>query len=136
MNELETEQLSEELRQFKEEKEKIRKLVGQIGGKKSMRYEKHVTAFLGIVMVILFVLDLCRHFLHMNVPFPPMFSIEVAVMLVSVKLLWMVHGQTKVEHFQFWILNSIEFRLNELSHDINKIQNQLKEQADKTGDTP
>lgn len=34
----------------------------------------------------------------------------------------MIHNkQTKVEHFQFWILNSIEFRLNNLSREMNEI---------------
>lgn len=126
MSELDTKQLTEELHQFKEEKEKIRKLVGMIGGKSSVKHEKYITKFFVVLMVVLFAFDVCRHFLHMNVPLPPLFSIEVAVMLVSVKLIWMVNSQTKVEHFQFWILNSIEFRLNEMSKDIKKIQDHLK----------
>jgi len=127
MSELDTKQLTEELRQFKEEKEKIRKLVGQIGGKSLLKREKYVTRFFVILIVVLFGLDVCRHFMHMNIPLPPLFSLEVAVMLVSVKLIWMVHSQTKVEHFQFWILNSIEYRLNDMSKDIKKIQDDLKQ---------
>ena len=127
MSELDTKQLTEELRQFKEEKEKIRKLVGQIGGKSFLKREKYVTSFFVVLIVVLFCFDICRHFLHMNISLPPLFSLEIAVMLVLVKLIWMVHSQTKVEHFQFWILNSIEYRLNDMSKDIKKIQDDLKQ---------
>ena len=33
----------------------------------------------------------------------------------------MINKQTKVEHFQFWILNSIEFRLNELAKQVKAL---------------
>jgi hypothetical protein len=39
----------------------------------------------------------------------------------------MMHKQIKVEHFQFWILNSIEFRLNDVSKRMSKIEKMLKE---------
>ncbi len=61
-----------------------------------------------------------------------MFSIEIGVLLVSLKIIWMMHKQTKVEHFQFWILNSIEFRLNDMSKKIEKIRKELKDQIKKT----
>ena len=48
--------------------------------------------------------------------------VELGILLVSVKIVWMIHKQTKVEHFQFWILNSIEFRLNDLSNRLRSIE--------------
>jgi hypothetical protein len=119
----ETAALAEELRHFKAEKEKIRKLVGQVGGARSAKTEKIVTIVFIVVMVALFLLDVMRHVLHIPTPLPPLFSLEIGVLLVSVKIIWMIQKQSKVEHFQFWILNSIEFRLNALSkqiHEINK----------------
>ena len=44
--------------------------------------------------------------------------LEVAVLLVSLKIIWMIHKQSKVDHFQFWILNSIEFQMNMLTRRI------------------
>ena len=41
---------------------------------------------------------------------------------MSIKIIWMVHNQTRVEHFQFWMLNAIEFRINELARDLRNIE--------------
>ncbi len=38
---------------------------------------------------------------------------------------WMIHKQARVEHFQFWILNSIEFRLNDVSKKLSRIEEQM-----------
>ncbi|RKZ03604.1 hypothetical protein DRQ21_05260 [Candidatus Fermentibacteria bacterium] len=69
-----------------------------------------------------------RHALHLNIDFiPEMFSVEIAVLLVSIKILWMVHRQQKVEHFQFWILNTIEYQMNSTAVKIRRIEKTLEE---------
>jgi len=35
----------------------------------------------------------------------------------------------KMDHFQFWILNSIEFRINSLSGKVNLLEKRLKPPA-------
>jgi hypothetical protein len=117
--------LIEELEQFRKEKERIRRLVGQIGGKHSQRKDHIVNVVFIIAMVALFVLDLLRHLFHIDVPLPQMFSIELAVLLVSIKIIWMIHRGTKVEHFQFWVLNSIEFRLNDVTKKLREIDKKI-----------
>ena len=117
--------LMKELEQFRKEKARIRQLVGQIGGKHSQKHD-HIINFIFIVaMVVLFSLDLLRHLFHIDVPLPQMFSIELAVLLVSIKIIWMIHKSTKVEHFQFWVLNSIEFRLNEVAKRLREIDKKI-----------
>lgn len=122
---LDPQALLEELEQFRKEKERIRILVGQIGGKHSQKKDHIINILFIIAMIALFSLDLVRHMFHINVPLPQMFSIELAVLLVSIKIIWMIHRGTKVEHFQFWVLNSIEFRLNDLSKHIHEIEKKL-----------
>jgi hypothetical protein len=117
--------LLEELEQFRKEKERIRMLVGQIGGKHSQRRDHCINISFIAAMVILFCLDLLRHLFHIELPLPQMFSVELAVLLVSIKIIWMIHKGTKVEHFQFWVLNSIEFRLNDVSKHIREIEKKL-----------
>ena len=117
--------LEEELAQFRAEKEKIRMLLGQIGGKDAIKKEKFINGIFIIAIVILFVLDIMRHLLHIDVPLPPLFSIEIGILFVSIKIIWMMHKSTKVEHFQFWILNSIEFRINDVTRRIKKIENEI-----------
>lgn len=122
---IDQEALLEELEQFRKEKERIRMLVGQIGGKHSQKHDQYMNVGFITAMVILFLLDILRHVFHINVPLPQMFSIELAVLLVSIKIIWMIHKGTKVEHFQFWVLNSIEFRLNDLSKHLREIEKKL-----------
>ena len=111
-----------ELEQFREEKEKIRALVGQIGGVASNRRDRILNIFFLTAIALLFAVDVLRHALGFEMPLPPIFSIELGVLLVSVKIIWMIHKQARVEHFQFWILNSIEFRLNEITKAIHRLE--------------
>lgn len=120
--------LLEELEQFRKEKERIRMLVGQIGGKHSQKHDQYMNIGFIIALIVLFLLDILRHVFHINVPLPQMFSIELAVLLVSIKIIWMIHKGTKVEHFQFWVLNSIEFRLNDVSKHIHEIEKKLSDE--------
>ena len=107
--------LVEEIEHFTKEKERIRQLVGQIGGKQSQKRNKIINIVFIVAVALLFIFDLTRHMLHFEVPLPQLFSLEIAILLVSVKIIWMIHRSDRVEHFQFWVLNSIEFRLNDLA---------------------
>ncbi len=120
-----TQALQDELEQFRKEKEQIKRLVGQIGGAKSNRRDEVFNVIFMALIFAMFVVDVLRHVFHIDVPLPPLFSLELGVLLVSVKIIWMIHKQTKVEHFQFWILNSIEFRLNELGRRLRSIEDSL-----------
>jgi hypothetical protein len=120
-------ELTEELKQFQEEKEKIRIIVGQIGGTGSPKRDKAVTTVFVVLLLLLFAADVSRHILGISVPLPPLFSIEVGVLLVSIKIIWMLHNQTRIEHFQFWILNSIEFRIDQMSNRLRNIESQFRE---------
>ena len=52
MNDQNYEELKEQLEQYKEEKERVRKIVGQIGGRKGLHYQK-VTNQIFLLVVIL-----------------------------------------------------------------------------------
>lgn len=125
MDTSETMSLQEELDNFRKEKEKIRTLVGQIGGARSAKYDKAINfIFIGSIAA-LFAFDIIRHSFNIAIPLPQLFSIELGLLLVSIKIIWMIYKQMKVEHFQFWILNSIEFRLNDLSKQVRQIKEKL-----------
>lgn len=120
-----SEELAEELRQFQEEKEKIRSIIGQIGGASSAKRQKVITGFFVFTLLVLFVLDVARHLLEIPVPLPPLFSIEIGILLISIKIIMMIQKQTRVEHFEFWILNSIEFRVDQMSNRLRSVENHL-----------
>ncbi len=120
--------LREELEQFRQEKEKIRKLVGAIGGSQAENRDKVINTVFVVFVVLLLMLDLVRHFFHVITFLPPLFSVELGVMMVSIKIIWMINKSTKVEHFQFWILNSIEFRLNDVVKRLRSIEQKLEQE--------
>lgn len=126
MTDSESMSLQEDLESFQREKEKIRNFVGRIGGARSAGFDKVVNVVFICAIAALFILDILRHTFHLPIPLPPLFSLELGMLLVSIKIIWMIYKQMKVEHFQFWILNSIEFRLNDLSKQIRQIQEKLK----------
>ncbi len=118
--------LEEELRSYREEKEKIRNILGQIGGEEDRRRDRWINIFFISLLVLLFTVDILRHFVQGLQNLPSMISLEIAVLLVSLKIIWMIHKQAKVEHFQFWILNSIEFRLNEVTKRLRELDEKGK----------
>ena len=121
-----TEALTEELEHFRQEKEKVRKLVGQIGGKANAKRDRVINVLFVIAIIALFSIDFLRHLFGLSIPLAPLLSIELGLLLVSIKIIWMIHLEMKVEHFQFWILNSIEFRLNDISKRMRQIEEHLK----------
>ncbi len=126
MEELDPIKLKAELDQFKKEKEKIRKLMGQIGGKNAEKKDRQVNVFFIIAISALALNDLLHQVFGMPTVIPTFFSLEIAVLLVSVKIIWMMHKATKVEHFQFWILNSIEFRLNDMAKQLRTLDKTIE----------
>ncbi len=118
-------QLQKELNQYKKEKDTIKNIIGQIGGVQSRKRDKVVNIIFISLIVILFGCDAAKHLFHINTPIPSMFSLEIGVLLVSLKIIWMMHTQSKVDHFQFWILNSIEFRLNDIAKKVKDMSKKI-----------
>ena len=122
MEDLDPVKLKAELDQFKKEKEKIRQLMGQIGGKEQAERDKWINIGFMIAIALLATNDILHHIWGIHVPINTEFSLVIAILLVSMKIIWMMHKSTKVEHFQFWILNSIEFRLNDVAKQLRNLE--------------
>lgn len=120
------EELEAQLKEYREERERIKQFLGNIGGGSDIKRDKVMNWIFMISIIILFGFDILRYTLHLNIPLPPLISLEIGILLVSLKIVWMIHRQSKVDHFQFWILNSIEFRINNLAHQINEMQKELE----------
>lgn len=127
MEDLDPIKLKAELDNFKREKEKIRQLMGQIGGKEQAERDKWVNTVFIIAIALLALNDVLHHIWHIRVPIDTEFSLVIAILLVSMKIIWMMHKSTKVEHFQFWILNSIEFRLNDVAKQLRNLEKTVTE---------
>jgi hypothetical protein len=115
--------LREELEHYRREKETVRKLIGSIEGQSSKKVDRTVNIAFIVLVVMLFAVDFARNLIPLRIHgIPDMMFLEVAVLLVSVKIIWMIHRQARVEHFQFWILNSIEFQMTSMARRMGDIE--------------
>ena len=112
-------ELIRELEEFKRDKERIKNILGALGGTVSHRKEKIINMLFLCVVLVFFTLEVTTHFL------PPLVSLEIGLLFLSVKIVWMMYNASKVSHFQFWILNSIEFRVNQLDKKMNDIGSKI-----------
>jgi len=120
--------MQDEIDQHQDEKESVRKILGQIGGKNTRGRERLINIVFASLVIMLFSFDVMRHALSIRIDYiPELFSMEIALLLVSMKIIWMIHKQQKVEHFQFWILNTIEYQMNNTAVRIRNIEKMLEE---------
>lgn len=114
----EAQQLKEELNEFQKEKERIRNIVGQIGGTNNSQH-KIVNIIFLILIIILLVLGVVLQKISLFL------TIEVAILLGIFKIIWMFYEAQRANHFQFWIMNSLEYRINEVDRRLKKIEKLL-----------
>ena len=112
-------ELIKELEEYRRERDRIRTMLGSIGGNKYSKIDTIMNILFLAIIAVLFILEMTTHFLPTNI------SLEIGILLVSIKIVWMIHSQQKVYHFQFWILNTIEFRQNELIKRIEKMEQDI-----------
>ena len=115
-------QLEAEIKQFEKEKAEIKALIGNIGGKTYSNRDNIINFIFLAIIITLFTLEITTHWL------PEYISLEISVLLVSIKIVWMIHSQHKYNHFIFWILNTIEYRVNDVGKRVQKMEKLLNEQ--------
>lgn len=121
----EAQQLKEELNEFQKEKERIRNIVGQIGGTNNSQH-KIVNIIFLILIIILLVLGVVLQKISLFL------TIEVAILLGIFKIIWMFYEAQRANHFQFWIMNSLEYRINEVDRRLKKIEKLLTKENGET----
>lgn len=115
--ERELEDLRKELESFQGEKERVRQIIGSIGGVPKF-HSKLFNWILITATAICMIISLTVHNLSVR-----LLMIELASAAVSVKIIYLMHCQMRVNHFQVWVMSSIEWRLTELSKKINNSDN-------------
>ena len=117
-------QLKEDLNDFLKEKEELREVIGKIGGNNNSQAKIVTTLFVGIVLVI-FVAGIVLKQLS------PMTTLLLLILILGFTIIWMQQQTQKSMHFQFWILNSIEIRINELDKKQKKLEKMIGELENK-----
>lgn len=99
--------LKHELEHFQQEKERVRAIIGKIGGVPKFRTKLINAIFILVIAVSVVVSIIGGEKLRL-------LMIELATVTLSLKIIYLIHCQMRVNHFKFWILSSIEWRLNEM----------------------
>lgn len=115
-NEMENEidDLRQELEHFQQEKERVRKILGKIGGVPAFNVKILNTTFIILIAVSLVISVIAGEKIRL-------LMIEFATVALSVKIIFLIHRQMKMNHFEFWILSSLEWRVNEISKQIKQL---------------
>lgn len=112
--------LKEELEKFKLEKERVRAIVGKIGGIPAVQ-----TKVLNIVFTVSIVA-----FLLISVVAVEKYRLvmlELTLVALSLKIVFLIHLQSKVNHFQLWVMSAIEWRMNEMMKIVKSIAKERRQ---------
>ena len=109
--------LRQSLEHFEKEKERVRAIIGKIGGVPRFRTKLINAVFIAAILVagVISVVGGDKWRLLM---------VELTTVLLSVKIIYMIHVQMRVNHFKFWILSAIEWRINEMMAEIKILKKQ------------
>ena len=105
---------------FQSEKDRLKGIVGEIGGKNNAQH-KIVSLIFAILIIVLLVLGVALQKISLFL------TLEIVVLLGIFKVLWMFYEVQRSIHFQFWLLNSLEFRINDVDKRMKKIEKLLRE---------
>jgi len=107
--------LKQALENFEQEKERVRLIIGKIGGIPSFHTKLINVAFIAIIIgagvISIFGDEKLR-----------LLMVELTTVMLSVKIIYMIHIQMRVNHFKFWILSAIEWRINEMMAEIRQLK--------------
>jgi ABC-type multidrug transport system fused ATPase/permease subunit len=109
--------LKSELEHFEQEKERVRAIIGKIGGVPQFRTRLINILFIVIIIIAGGISIFSGEKLRL-------LMVELTTVMLSVKIIYMIHIQTRVNHFKFWILSAIEWRINEMMTLIKQIKQQ------------
>jgi hypothetical protein len=107
--------LREELEHFQQEKERVRAIIGQIGGVPKFRTKLVNAIFIAVIVTSVIISVLAGEKLRL-------LMIELATVTLSLKIIYLIHCQMRINHFKFWILSSIEWRLTEMRKEIKQLK--------------
>jgi len=105
--------LKDEMESFRKEKERVRAIVGKIGGMPRFNTKMYNIIFAAMMLLCLAISVITGGTLRL-------IMIELAVAILSFKIIYLIHNQGRVNHFQLWILSSLEWRLNEIIAELKK----------------
>jgi len=106
--------LKEELEHFQQEKERVRGIIGKIGGVPKFHTKLIDTIFIVVITTSVVVSIVGGDRLRL-------LMIELTTVSLSLKIIYLIHCEMRINHFVFWILSSIEWRIIEIMKQIRQL---------------
>lgn len=116
---MDKEEIEREIDEFLEHREEIKKIIGNIGGKPTKNVK-----FINTIFFILLILSFTIPIFVESIPH--IVALDLGLLLISIKIIYSLMQQARVNHYQFWILATLEWRLHDLTSDIKNIRNNLE----------
>lgn len=111
-------ELESEIQSFEKEREKIRGIIGKIGGMPT-----HKARIINIIFIILVLAVFAASIIWGGrIRF---FMIELGILLLSLKLVYFLESHIRLNHFQFWILSSLEWRIDKIDKTLRGITKKI-----------
>jgi pterin-4a-carbinolamine dehydratase len=124
------EALRADLNKYRQEQKEWRRMIARSKIEENARVFTFLNNLLFFLIVALFAAQIFFH------PMSDIFSLETALFLVSLKLIMMIHSASRFNHFQFWILHSIETRVEGLNERLDRLEDALDRAGKAPGDAP
>lgn len=105
--------LRQSLETFEKEKERVRAIIGKVGGVPRFRTKLTNAVFIAVIIVAGVISIFSGEKVRL-------LMIELTTVMLSVKIIYMIHVQMRVNHFEFWILSAIEWRINEMMAEMKR----------------
>ena len=118
-NRMREEELESEIKSFEQERDKIRKIIGRIGGRPSQKSRLINIIFIVLVLTVFAMSIVWGGKMRF-------FMIEAGILLLSLKLVYFLESYMRLNHFQFWILSSLEWRLDKIDKMLREISKGTK----------
>ena len=115
----ELEDLRKELDNFQKEKERVRAIVGKIGGVPKTQASLVNALFVAVIAISVVVSLLAGDRWRI-------LMIELATVTLSIKIIYLIHSQMRMAHFEFWILSSLEWRINEITKQVREFRKEME----------
>lgn len=112
--------LRQALESFQQEKERVRAIIGKVGGVPEFRTKLINAVFIVVIAVSVIISVISGEKWRL-------LMIELATVTLSVKIIYLIHCQTRVNHFKLWILSAIEWRINEMMGHVKHIKKTVEE---------
>ncbi len=90
-------------------------IVGKVGSVPTFNTKAFNIIFFTLIIASLVVSIIAKGTLRLAMS-------ELAIAAISFKLIFLMHNQSRVNHFQLWILTSLEWRLNEMMKEIKELK--------------